>query len=61
MQLLKASSKGRIAWDFSNLLRIKQGEVNTLIFENDAIRIGFPMTLSGAFLNEKRNKQTSHQ
>ena len=33
----KPSSKARIAWDFSTLLRIKQGEVSKLIFENDAL------------------------
>ena len=55
-------SGDRIAWYFSTLLCLKQGQVNKLIFENDASEIGFPLTLtSGAFLNQKRNKQTSHE
>ena len=58
MLLLKAIKCYRIAWDFSTLLRLKQGQVCKLIFENDAI----PMTLtSGAFVNKKCNKQTSHE
>ena len=58
MQLLKAIW---IAWDFfelSFLIRIKQGEVS----KTDPSEIGFPMTLtSGAFLNQKTNKQTNHE
>ena len=57
MQLMKAI-KARIAWDFSTLLHIKQDEVSKLIFENDAIRNNLT---SGAFLNQKPNKQTSHE
>ena len=50
----KRSSMAKIAWDFSSLLSIKQGEKR---------RIGFPMTLtSGAVLNQTwPNKQTSHE
>ena len=36
--LLKVIKCSRIAWDFSTLLRLKQGQVSKLIFENDAIR-----------------------
>ena len=38
MLLLKVIKSSRIAWDFSTLLRLKQGQVSKLIFENDAIR-----------------------
>ena len=36
--LLKVITCSRIAWDFWTLLRLKQGHVSKLIFENDAIR-----------------------
>ena len=58
MQLLKAI---RIAWDFFwtlFIIRIKQGEMS----KSDASEIGFPVTVtSGALLNQKDNKQTSHE
>ena len=38
MLLLKVIKCSRIAWDFSTFLRLKQGQVSKLIFENDAIR-----------------------
>ena len=40
------------------ILNVKQGEVS----KSDPSEIGFLMTLtSGAFLNQKNNKQTSHE
>ena len=38
MLLLQVIKCSRIAWDFSTLLRLKQGLVSKPIFENDAIR-----------------------
>ena len=38
MLLLKVNKRSRITWDFSTLLRLKQGQVSKLFFENDAIR-----------------------
>ena len=40
------SSSSRIAWDFSTFLRLKQGQVSELIFENDAIRKGLTYIIS---------------
>ena len=61
MQIMKAI-KARIAWDFSTFLRIKQDGESKLIFENDAIRNRISDNLtSSAFLNQKPNKQTSHE
>ena len=41
---------------------MQQDEVSKLIFENDAIRNRISDNLtSGAFLNEKPSKQTSHE
>ena len=38
MLLPKVIKCSRIAWDFSTLLPLKQGQVSKLIFENDVIR-----------------------
>ena len=38
MLLPKVIKCSRIALDFSTFLRLKQGQVSKLIFENDAIR-----------------------
>ena len=38
MLLLQVIKCSKIAWDFSTLLRLKQGQVSELIFENGAIR-----------------------
>ena len=55
--------KARIAWDFELRLRIKQGEVSIkLIFEKDVFWDGiYRLPTSGAFLNQKPYKQTSHE
>ena len=54
MQLLNSESLE----PFFNPLYIAQGEVS----KSELSEIGFPMTLtSGAFLNQKNNKQTSHE
>ena len=42
-------------------VRPEQGQVSKLIFENNAIRNRISNDFSGAFLNQKRNKQTSHE
>ena len=54
MQPWKVSSKASIASDFASFSRIKQGEN-----ENDAIRNR--ISTSDVFVNQKPNKQTSHE
>ena len=62
MLLLKVIKCSRIAWDFSTLLRLKQRQVSKLGFENDTIRKSdYRILTSHAFLNQKPNKQTSHE
>ena len=50
----KLSSMARIASNFS----IKQGEKRKRI---DAMEIGFPTLTGDVFVNQKPNKQTSHE
>ena len=52
----RVSSKASIASDFAALLRIKLGEN-----ENDAIRNRISDFDKRRFLNQKPNKQTSHE
>ena len=61
-QFLRLTSRDA-ASEFSTLLRFKQGQVSNCSFlKTMPAEIGFPMTLtSGAFVNKKRNKQTSHE
>ena len=55
MQLLKAIKEGQNRLrDFST--RIQQGKN-----ESDASEIGFPTLATGAFPDQKFNKQTSHE
>ena len=57
MQSWKVSIKASITSDFATLLRIKQGEkTKTMPSE-----IRFPIFTSDTFLNQKPNKQTSHE
>ena len=52
----------RIAWDFSTLLHLKQGQASQLIFENDAIRNRVSNDFDKrSFVNKMRNKSTSHE
>ena len=53
----KLSSEARIASDFSTLLRVKQGEKRKRCHSE----IGFSTLPSDVFLDQKPNKQTSHE
>ena len=59
----RSSNEARIAWDFQpSLYASSRGKWISSFFKTTPSEIGFPMTLtSGAFLNQKRNKQTSHE
>ena len=58
----RPSSRAAIAWDFSTLLASNKDKWVSSFLKTMPSEIGFSMTLtSGAFLNQKRNKQTSHE
>ena len=58
----RPSSRAAIAWDFSTLLASNKDKWVSSFLKTMPSEIGFSMTLTGgAFLNQKRNKQTSHE
>ena len=57
VQPLKLSSNIRIAWDFSTLFTYSARQKRKTMPSEK----GFPTLTSGAFLNQKFIKQTSHE